>query len=1705
MHRKTIHVLTYCLLTQLFVCLNVDAERIESNSGATEHKHRRRSTKNDPRHIGFRFNMEPTSTIASPSAIFHCTYQFDSDSLGDGAHSSGEESDPNLDVRIEWRKDGAPINHVRSGTGRITTLSNGSLLIEDVTPSDEGFYQCAVIYSMPNSYHIGPAPINPSPWIFLSKRASLALPTLQRFEQQPINQKVFLNQFVAFRCLLDSKPPALIEWYKNNRKLEHGEPGLTILPVSQTLQIEATQLTHSGTYKCIARNGAKSRTSQVAALEIVEGSSDIGAISVVLEPRNQLIEAGRDFILECLVNGNPKPRARWLHESSTIDASSSGGRIEFVGAANSSLLIRSAQVSDSGVYTCRAENGDDSVDSSATISVKSPPTISAAPKDIFTQETADAEFECHVEGMPRPRMTWFKNGEIIVPSEYFVIGSNKLKIFGLVRDDQGIYQCFAENEVGSAQAAAQLIVDPAATHLALTADGSPVESQTPLQPLGLKAIDVGSQSISLKWDPPLNQGNGDVRMYHVFFREEESTRERTVNSTTTSSTITSLSPNSVYVIRVVGVNHAGTGKSSEPIRITTRQGEMGPGRVRNLKADVTGSDAIKVDWDPPADTLLTSDPVRYKLFYAKGNATEEEKETQVLMVKTSYTLHSMDKNTRYLIRIQAERQNLAGLWVPGQTSDQLEVRTYSDKPSAPPQNVRVETSGHNSIVVHWNPPPDEDQNGIVTGYKIRYKTKKRGAKGNSVDVDGDPGSYQIEGLEGGAHYTVRIAAMTHNGTGPFSDWFGVDIAPDEREETQIAGAPSELRVHAGHDSIQVAWSPPRDESVMIRGYQVGWGVNIPDVEKADVDTNSRQFIITGLKPNREYVISLRATAAYGYTSFSNPNILMGGTESKIPHIAQMSAPVGVSAEAISSTSIRVSWSDPNDGFNQYYTVKWSSSVDNNGQIRQMNTSETEQIIESLRPNTQYEFSVKLVESQQWSMSAVNKTLPAPPSSAPRDLTIISQSASAHDDPNTVMLSWQPPKYANGEIEEYIILYSDRLDLSDKDWIMDSIKGDRLSMLVKNLLPKATYYFKIQARNVKGYGPFSPVATYTPDNNGIRVGSFDPIDSKSRNDGPHWRVSSSSGGFYAQLKQLLSTNLIYVLIGVVSVVLLLLVVILTVRRRSQQSYTQGRKSSRGGTQPDLWIQQNGSRFAALNAQTGISAVDFGENPTPGYVTDMKRFGVGAAESPPPRYQTLQETGMSQSQTSYLSESCAYASHRLVRNSPLTRNCQQRKSLPPGHRISTSATPTMGADRMSSSVYGNLEVPTQKPKMVKIQAPPRRDSAEANCQKAYSGHEADRRKVSNTSFGNETVFDGPNKQATRSEQSPKKSSFQGVGIPTVAVVASAVRRSTNATNLKQFGSGPQGIMKTSSPQKTVYFSPEIEDFIDEEGEKPMNQAKQIMGKRCAKAGEMREGSATCHSDSETCNGTLGRSYHQSSVSLEARQRTPQLLYAGVNRQPIQRVDLAVAGSSDHGSYAGSNTRIDQTSGLHHTPPPPPPPMPTSQPEYQSASSSAQLHDGYQTVRGLNPLKSFAQMGGVHSPLLPGNNVGEHRTAHVVRPVVFASPTLRNSAAMNRPAGIVIGQKSSVSGAKLPVGRATAQPRVNISSYSPYSTVRVARDEENGENSGGKEKNFMNGDRAQFDSSDEMKPLRGAPSAEDINSHEIDQMIDTLQQLQQEFTER
>lgn len=278
--------------------------------------------------------------------------------------------------------------------------------------------------------------------------------------------------------------------------------------------------------------------------------------------------------------------------------------------------------------------------------------------------------------------------------------------------------------------------------------------------------------------------------------------------------------------------------------------------MKNLKAIALSPETIEVSWEPPAGNGPA--PVQYKLFYIRKDHEPGEKETQIVMKKTSYTLHGMEKYVEYMIRVEAEGTNGAGL-----SSEQVTVRTLSDLPSQAPGDVKAEAASTTSIHVQWLPVPPEESNGIVTGYRIKYKTKLRGAKSNTLVVDGKENSYTITGLEPGTQYMLRVAAVNQNGTGPNSDWLHVDTPLEDKDEGQVAGPPMSLKVQSGSDSIQLSWLPPRDENVMIRGYLVGWGINIPDLEQVKVPANLRYYTIPGLKPGRDYVISLRAYNVMG--------------------------------------------------------------------------------------------------------------------------------------------------------------------------------------------------------------------------------------------------------------------------------------------------------------------------------------------------------------------------------------------------------------------------------------------------------------------------------------------------------------------------------------------------------------------------------------------------------------------------------------------------------------------------------------------------------------------------------------------------------------------------------------------------------------------------------------------------------------------------
>ena len=92
----------------------------------------------------------------------------------------------------------------------------------------------------------------------------------------------------------------------------------------------------------------------------------------------------------------------------------------------------------------------------------------------------------------------------------------------------------------------------------------------------------------------------------------------------------------------------------------------------------------------------------------------------------------------------------------------------STVPSSPPRDVMVESHNPASLMVSWRPPAQVGRNGPITGYTINY-TRVGSSDMMSVNVTSGTTTITILGLVAYVDYTVAVAAMTVNRTGPFSD------------------------------------------------------------------------------------------------------------------------------------------------------------------------------------------------------------------------------------------------------------------------------------------------------------------------------------------------------------------------------------------------------------------------------------------------------------------------------------------------------------------------------------------------------------------------------------------------------------------------------------------------------------------------------------------------------------------------------------------------------------------------------------------------------------------------------------------------------------------------------------------------------------------------------------------------------------------------
>jgi len=122
-----------------------------------------------------------------------------------------------------------------------------------------------------------------------------------------------------------------------------------------------------------------------------------------------------------------------------------------------SIQLGNISLEDAGYYYCTAQ-GPDGATKTASIQVQVlfPPEILSIHKSTLQSGKGfEAEITCVVNGEPRPRVIWYKGGEVITLTgrmEAQRAGTKQiLLIHNIQEGDYGSYMCYASNSIGSVQ------------------------------------------------------------------------------------------------------------------------------------------------------------------------------------------------------------------------------------------------------------------------------------------------------------------------------------------------------------------------------------------------------------------------------------------------------------------------------------------------------------------------------------------------------------------------------------------------------------------------------------------------------------------------------------------------------------------------------------------------------------------------------------------------------------------------------------------------------------------------------------------------------------------------------------------------------------------------------------------------------------------------------------------------------------------------------------------------------------------------------------------------------------------------------------------------------------------------------------------------------------------------------------------------------
>ena len=504
----------------------------------------------------------------------------------------------------------------------------------------------------------------------------------------------------------------------------------------------------------------------------------------------------------------------------------------------------------------------------------------------------------------------------------------------------------------------------------------PVEGQTvsgtPDAPT-LKAKTLSDYQIELTWNEPKDNGQ-PITGYEIEWSADGSADSWSglaeVSADPTAYTDSSLPANTRRHYRVRAVNSVGGGAWSRSVSAITQLTPPDAPSLTSVEAD--GPNAIVVTWAEPwylGDLSIT----QYQVQWAKNPYSEIWRGPQTLSGSTLSWRHTglkPDETWHYQVRAS----NGGGRWSPW-SYDSAATTASDNAPKAVSGFSAQYDKDLDQVTLTWN----ESTSKIETWYDVGRSEDGSDWRTLSSGATCDAGKcvYEDTDLWPGAKLFYRVRAVNAEGEGPWSGQQSATRPPNPPDEPRINWVEAD-----GSNHIVIEWEQPRyDGGADVTGYRLLWcrALDGADENPCDVSPDednplanppgysaislgaSARTYTHSVSPGYWYNYLLRATnGGNRWSEWQEYQIYYARTYAGVP------AAPGLTARALDSSQIRLTWTRPNSyghDISEYWLYVYEDGddlydFDNILDVHRVPGDRTEWTIGGLGPETTLYFRIR---------------------------------------------------------------------------------------------------------------------------------------------------------------------------------------------------------------------------------------------------------------------------------------------------------------------------------------------------------------------------------------------------------------------------------------------------------------------------------------------------------------------------------------------------------------------------------------------------------------------------------------------------------------------------------------------------------------------------------------------------------------------------